>query len=94
MWKPKIKHVKGDHFIVESRTEPGKFYDVYVYRRQCSCEGNFVWKKLCWHIRDLFDREFSIEPIVDSKILRSMDVEISFDQLGSPTYIKPKRSTR
>jgi len=91
MRRPKIKHIKGSIFWVQSKSDPSTYHIVDMYRRTCSdCEAN-KYGKLCWHIRELYNTEFSIEPVVDAKLFREMDSEIKLDELGNVVRKKGRR---
>jgi hypothetical protein len=46
-YKPKVRHIGGTQYTVQSRTRPDRTHDVDTFRLSCTCEAS-RWGKRCW----------------------------------------------
>ena len=70
MKSPRIKHIKGSLFWVESNSEPGKFYEVDMNLRRCQCKA-YEYGKPCRHVAKLFNSELNVEPTFNPESFRA-----------------------
>jgi hypothetical protein len=46
-YKPKVRHIAGTQYTVQSRTRPDHIHEIDTYRLTCTCEAG-RWGKRCW----------------------------------------------
>jgi hypothetical protein len=46
-YKPKVRHISGTQYTVQSRTRRDHIHEIDTYRLTCSCEAG-RWGKRCW----------------------------------------------
>jgi hypothetical protein len=46
-FKPKVRHIAGTQYTVQSRTRPDHIHEIDTYRLSCTCEAG-RWGKRCW----------------------------------------------
>src|SRR5438552_19090729 len=47
--KPRVRHLGGARYLVESKTRPGIGHQVDVLHLRCSCEAG-KRRRRCWHL--------------------------------------------
>ena len=46
-YKPKVRHITGTQYTVQSRTRPDHIHEIDTYRLTCTGEAG-RWGKRCW----------------------------------------------
>lgn len=47
----KVTEVGPLHYLVQSRSDPNKYYSVDLRLKECDCEDSYYRKVKCWHVR-------------------------------------------
>ena len=62
----RIEYLGKGKFIVESFSEPEKFYEVNPWTLKCTCDAIMKWKKTwCHHLKKVSEANFVVEPKYD-----------------------------
>ncbi len=73
------KTEKKGIYQIESKSTKGKFYDINILNRTCTCPG-FMFRKACRHIKEVTDHVYAQKDNIEEK--REVDDII--------TYVKNK----